>query len=129
KKDKLFFFGGYQGTVQRSNPPTTIAYVPTAAMLAGDFTTIAAPACNGGRQITLAASQGFANNQISPSRFDPVSLKIASLLPKTDDPCGKTAFGLKSNQDEHIFVQRLDYQKSDKHSIFGRFLLANLETP
>ena len=129
KKDKLFFFSGYQGTLQRSNPPTSIAYVPTAAMLAGDFTAVASPACNGGRQITLAASQGFVNNQISPSRFDPVALKIATLLPKTDDPCAKTTYGSKSNQDEHIFVERLDYQKSQKHSIFGRFLLANLETP
>src|SRR5437867_2134894 len=129
KKDKLFFFSGYQGTLQRSNPPTSIAYVPTAAMLAGDFTAVASPACNGGRQITLAASQGFVNNQISPSRFDPVALKIASLLPKTDDACGKTTYGSKSNQDEHILVQRLDYQKSQKHSLFGRFLLANLETP
>src|SRR5438552_3656508 len=112
KKDKLFFFSGYQGTLQRSNPPTSIAYVPTPAILAGDFTTIASPACNGGRQLTLAASQGFVNNQISSSRFDPVALKIATLLPKTDDPCAKTTYGSKSNQDEHIFVERLDYQKS-----------------
>ena len=129
KKNKLFFFSGYQGTLQRSNPPTSIAYVPTPAILAGDFTTIASPACNGGRQITLAASQGFVNNQISPSRFDPVALKITSLLPKTADPCGKTTFGSKADQDEHIFVERLDYQKTQKHSVFGRFLLANLETP
>jgi hypothetical protein len=29
--DKLFFFGGYQGTRNRSNPPQSIAYIPTAA--------------------------------------------------------------------------------------------------
>ncbi|HYR41950.1 MAG TPA: TonB-dependent receptor [Terriglobia bacterium] len=129
KKDKLFFFAGYQGTMERSDPPTSIAYVPTAGMLSGDFTAIASPACNGGRQITLPATQGFANNQISPGRFDPVALKITSLLPKTEDPCGKVTFGFKSNQNEHILVDRIDYQMSQKHSIFGRFLLANLETP
>ena len=52
-KDKLFFFGGYQGRIEKSNPPTTISFVPTAAMLAGDFTAVAAPACSG-RQITLS---------------------------------------------------------------------------
>ncbi len=56
KKNKLFFFAGYQGTIERSAPPQIIAYVPTPAMLAGDFTTFASPACNNGRQITLAAS-------------------------------------------------------------------------
>src|SRR3954447_25341293 len=37
-KDKLFFFAGYQGTVLRQRPSSNIEYVPTAAMLAGDFT-------------------------------------------------------------------------------------------
>ena len=53
RKNKLFFFAGYQGTVERSQPPTSIAYVPTPAMLAGDFTAVASPACNGGRQVNL----------------------------------------------------------------------------
>ena len=47
-RDKLFFFGGYQGTILRQVPTGNIAYVPTAQMLAGDFTTIASPACNAG---------------------------------------------------------------------------------
>src|SRR5438093_4071653 len=38
-KNKLFFFGGYQGTITRSGRGTSISYVPTAAVLAGDFTT------------------------------------------------------------------------------------------
>ncbi|HYR89639.1 MAG TPA: carboxypeptidase regulatory-like domain-containing protein [Terriglobia bacterium] len=129
KKDKLFFFGGYQGTLQRSDPPTSIAYVPTPAMLAGDFTTITSPVCNGARQITLAASQGFVNNRISPAAFDPVALKIAGLLPATADPCGKVTFPVKSNQNEHLMVGRMDYQQSQKHSVFGRFLFANLSLP
>src|SRR5215813_1205308 len=39
-KDKLFFFGGYQGTVRRQVPASNTSYVPTPQMLAGDFTTI-----------------------------------------------------------------------------------------
>src|SRR5216117_2901269 len=65
-KNKLFFFGGYQGTIQRSDPTQNTAYVPSPAMLRGDFTTFAGPACQF-RPVTLAASQGFVNNQISPS--------------------------------------------------------------
>jgi len=124
-KNKLFFFGGYQKTTQRSDPAQNVAYIPTAAMLAGDFTTVASTACQPS-PITLATSQGFVNNTISPSRFNPVALKLASLFPATSDPCGKVLYGLTANQDEHLGVGRLDYQLSDKHSLFGRFTLADL---
>src|SRR5581483_10343602 len=64
-KNRLFFFGGYQGTTLRQDPADQRQFVPTAAMLAGDFTAFASPACNGGRQITLKAP--FVNNRIDPS--------------------------------------------------------------
>src|SRR5580765_2018756 len=66
-KDKLFFFLGYQGTLARSNPSTSTAFVPTQAMLNGDFTAIASAACNGGTARTLTG--GFVNNRIDPSRL------------------------------------------------------------
>ena len=66
-RDRLFFFGGYQGTVVRQTPSANIVRVPTAAMMAGDFTTFASPACNAGRQIALRAP--FVNNRIDPARL------------------------------------------------------------
>src|SRR5439155_23619305 len=69
-KNKLFFFGGYQGTIQRSDPTQNTAYVPTAAMLRGDFTTFAGPTCRTS-PLTLAPSQGFVNNQIPSSLISP----------------------------------------------------------
>jgi hypothetical protein len=127
-KNKLFFFGGYQGTIQRSEPAQNIAYVPTAAMLQGDFTTFAGPTCQA-KPLTLAASQGFVNNQVSPSLISPFAIKVAARLPQTSDPCGKVNFGLKTNQSEHMEITRLDWQASDKHSIFGRFFVTNLNIP
>jgi len=129
KKNKLFFFGGYQGTTQRSAPTQNTAYVPTADMLAGDFTAIASPACNSGKQVTLAAAQGFANNTISPSRFSPAALIIQKRLPTTIDPCGKVLYGLRNNSDENMFVAKIDYQRNDKHSMFGRLYVTNLNQP
>src|SRR5579864_1500382 len=52
-RDKLFFFGGYQRTSLRSDGVQNTAVIPTPAMARGDFTTIASPACNNGRQINL----------------------------------------------------------------------------
>src|SRR6187397_525693 len=64
-KNKAFFFGGYQGQIEKTNPPTSISYIPTRAMLNGDFTAITSPACNGGTQRNLTG--GFVNNQIDTS--------------------------------------------------------------
>src|SRR6266853_3362560 len=87
-RDKLFFFAGYQGTITKSDGTQNIAFVPTGAELAGDFTAFASALCQG-TQKTLAASQGFVNNQIPVSRLNAAALKITSFLPTSADPCGK----------------------------------------
>src|SRR5213593_1308836 len=110
-KNKLFFFRGYQGTVQRC-----------------DFTTFAGPTCQA-KPLTLAPSQGFVNNQIPQSLISPFALKVVARLPQTSDPCGKVNFGLRSNQSEHMEIARLDWQASEKNSIFGRFFVTNLNIP
>src|SRR5688572_28138045 len=51
-RDKFFFFAAYQGTSVRQQPAENVARVPTPAMLAGDFSAIASPACNVLGQIT-----------------------------------------------------------------------------
>ena len=44
--NKLFYFAGYQGTRIDVTPSTFFQFVPTAQMLAGDFSAITSPACN-----------------------------------------------------------------------------------
>ena len=103
----MFYFAGYQGTRTRQTPPDLIAFVPTPAMLAGDFTTFASPACQG-RQVTLGA--GFVDNRIDPARFSPAALKMAGFLPKTTDPCGQITYSQPDDRDEGQYVGRVDYQ-------------------
>ncbi len=124
KKNKLFFFAGYQGTIQRSDPSNGIGFVPTQAMLAGDFTAIASPGCNAGRQITLKTP--FTNNQIAPALFSPAALNLVKHLPQTADPCGRVQFGTVSNSEEHLVLGRADYQLSAKHTLFARYYVAHL---
>ena len=126
-QDRLFFFGGYQGTFTRVSPTAEIAYVPTAAMLAGDFTAFASPACNSGRQITLGTP--FVNNRINPARFSPAALNLASRLPSTTDPCGETQYGSPDNLDDQQMVGRIDYQRSANNSIFGRYIATSHKAP
>jgi hypothetical protein len=119
-KNKLFFFGGYQGTKTSTDPGESIGYVPTAAMMAGDWTTFASPACNAGKQTNLAAP--FANNRISPALYNKVSLNIVAKVPTAQDECGKVIYSLPQKPVEHQAVGKVDYQQTAKHSIFGRYM-------
>src|SRR5206468_4565029 len=86
-RNKLFFFAGHQMTLVRSEPVENTAFVPTAQMLAGDWTTVASPLCNQGRQITLRAP--FVNNTINPALFSTPALNLIKRSPPPPDPCGK----------------------------------------
>jgi len=119
-KNKLFFFTGFQGTTTRQDPSDTRSYIPTAAMLAGDFTAFTAPACNAGRQITLRAP--FVNNRIDPSQFSKVALNIESHLPHTDSPCGEIVYGRRADENAAQIVGKGDYQLSDRHTLFARYV-------
>jgi hypothetical protein len=125
-RDKLFFFGGYQRTTQRSDPNSLTAFVPTADMLAGNFSAVTSPACQGGKQLTLSPALGFSGHQIPVSQLSPVALNIAKTMPVSSNPCRRTIYGYNAGLDEDLIVGRIDYQKSEKHSIFGRYLAGHL---
>jgi hypothetical protein len=128
-KDKLFFFGGYQGTRQRSDPAANIAYVPTAAALNGDFSVLDAAKSTGGclttaRPLKDANGVPYPNNQIPKSTFDPAGFKLASTyIPTVSDPCGKTLFGFLANNPDDQIIGRVDYNFSSKHQLYGRYFI------
>src|SRR5215471_9982133 len=107
-KNKLFFFGGFQGTTVRTDPATNQSFVPTSAMLAGDFTAAVSPAC---RNATLRATDavdgtptGFSNNKIDPALFNPVALNVVKYLPKPQDDCGKVIWGNPVHQNDQQYL-------------------------
>src|SRR5438874_1487371 len=126
-RNRLFFFGGYQGTVIHTQPSTLQAFTPTAAMLSGDFTALASPACNSGRQITLRAP--FVDNRINPALLDPVALKYLEFIPVSTDPCGRYQYGYPTPSTDNQFVGRVDYQKSAKQSMYGRYMDIRYKLP
>src|SRR5436190_5658578 len=121
-RDKLFFFVAYQRTRSRQLSNDNLAFVPTAAMMVGDFTTAASPACNNGRQVTLRAP--FVNNRVAPAAFSPAALAIirSGWIPSSSDPCGQLRFAVPLDDNNGQRVTRLDYQLNANHSIFGRYL-------
>jgi hypothetical protein len=121
-KDRLFFFFGYQDTHVRQDPISVNAFVTTPAMIAGDFS-----ACTS--IIPAALASQFSNGRISPSLFDPAALKLARLLPVSNDPCGRTSFGNTTQINENQYVARGDFQSTQKNSLFGRYLRSHYFRP
>ena len=64
RRDRVFFFAGYQGTTTRQFPLNATAFVPTAAMMAGDFSAYMSPECNGGRVVAPLRAP-FVDNRAS----------------------------------------------------------------
>jgi hypothetical protein len=120
KTDKLFFFGAYQGTVTSDQQSDRLTFIPTPAMLAGDFTQIASAACNTRGAVTLRAP--FVGNRIDPSLLSPAAVAIAKRLPVTNDPCGRTSFSTPRDINEKQAIGKVDYNLSQNHSIFGRYM-------
>ena len=86
-------------------------------MLAGDFSAVASPACNGGVQRTLRG--GFQNNRIDPAQFSRAALNLVKHLPTTTDPCGEVTYAVRTDRNEAQLLGRIDYQRSP-NSIFVR---------
>ena len=133
-RDKLFFFGGFQGTFNRSNPPQLIAFVPTAAVLNnGDFSTIDGPGCiSGGKGksvIDPTTGLPFPNNQIPVGRFNPVSLALVKAFPAAQNGCGKVTYGIPTTGDDDQEIVRMDWVQSSKHTLFGRYYIVDYRNP
>ncbi len=124
KKDKLFFFFGYQGTITHQTAYVN-DFIPTPAMIAGDFS--ACPSDISG--LPASAKALFTNNQLNPGvNYDPASVKMAKMLP-TSSGCGISPLGLVTQVNEKQYVGRTDYQTSSKNSLFARYLRSQYYRP
>ena len=137
KKNKLFFFGGFQGTTQRASPNNSIVFFPTPAMVAGDFRAFETAAC--GRPAALPApfgTGGFAPNTVNPALLSPPALYITNTFAKSmaavgvfPDSCGKVIYNTPQHQDNYEYVFKIDYQINERHSLFFRDLWSKERQP
>jgi len=118
-KNKLFFFGGYQGTTIREDPADIKRWVPTAAALAGDFSGMTSAECNSGTARNLT---GFPGNQIDPALFSPAAVKLAKMLPTPLDKCGLVIYGNQRKDNDGQEIGKVDWQVTPNHAFVGRVL-------
>jgi hypothetical protein len=133
RKDKLFLFNGFQATRTRTAPPVTTSFVPTQAVLNGDFSTIESGPCQtSGKGVSLVDptnGQPFPNNFISPTLFSTPAANLAKLIPISSDPCGKLIYAIPNPNNENQYVGRVDWLQSSRHTIYGRFFVADYDNP
>ena len=52
-----------------------------------------------------------------------------SYLPATSDPCGRVVYGIPTTGDEDQIIGRIDWVRSSKHTVFGRYFVADYRNP
>jgi hypothetical protein len=122
-KDRLFYFGTFQGTRVRSEPAGRVAFVPTEAERRGDFSSTS-------RQlIDPVTRQPFPNNQIPVSRFSAPSNFFLKWIPLPNRGGRELNFvGTPNRETENQFMVKVDYNLS-RHQLSGRYFFTDYDRP
>src|SRR3989475_9368523 len=126
-KDKLFFFGSWDGLFERDNRSATannLQTLPTAALRLGDFTgtgtTIYDPSTGNPNG---TGRTPFANQAAIP--INPIAAKILALIPPTNVAgAGQTSnFFSSATQrlNRNNFDGKADWNRTSKHTIFAKY--------
>src|ERR1017187_2024343 len=121
-KNKLFFFGDYQG-LRVHEASTAILTEPTAAMRAGNFSAYPSIMYNPTTyNATTNIRQPFPGNIIPLAQLDPVAQNLLQILPMPTLSGTSNNFRVNNldarNQDQYDI--RGDYVLSEKDSLFAR---------
>jgi hypothetical protein len=134
-RDKLFFFVGYQGTRNRSVPPTSAVQIPNAAMLVGDFSVRESTTCLK-KAITLkdpTTGSTFKGNRVPVAMFQPPAVKLVatymSELAPFVDQCGNAKVSISRTGDEDQGIGRMDWEINQKNTVFGRYFISDFRDP
>ncbi len=140
KRDKLFFFGDYQGVRQVLSPASisaqtvpigSLTYTTAKANGYYDFTGFKDGA---GNQVTIydpntgnpdgSGRTAFPNNRIPLNRVDPAALTMSSLIPAATNPALTTAnytSPYKGTFDTDQYDAKLNWVPSQMSTVFGHF--------
>jgi hypothetical protein len=114
KKDRLFFFGTYQGTTLRNVSLGNTATVLTDAQRTGNFSSVS-------RQLVDPLNkQPFAGNIIPASRIEPIAAKILTYVPTSARADAFINYDLPVRDTENQAMGRVDYNLS-KQRFYGRY--------
>lgn len=126
-RDKLFFFGAYQGTRNHSSALTAVADVPSAAERAGNFTGLATTLQNPLDPVTglpMTSASGapcVQNNIVNPDCFSANAKFLLPFIPQSST--GQVVSVGAQPWDDNMFLGRADWVQSTKHTLSVNFYL------
>jgi hypothetical protein len=119
KKDKLFYFGTFQGTRIRTAPEGQIAFVPTQAQRQGDFSSIST------QLVDPLNGQPFAGNRIPEARLSTVARNLLSGIPLPTGPDQEVTYtGRSGDLNENQFMIKTDYN-AGLHQLNVRYFFSD----
>ena len=122
KKNKLFYFGTYQGTRVRNAPSGIVQFVPTAAQRLGDFT--------GSKQLVdPVTGVPVPGNLIPASSLSPVAQYFMKNIPLPNGPAGQLTFaGAPIRQTDDQMMVKMDYVMG-RQQFSGHYFYTNFNNP
>jgi hypothetical protein len=125
-KDKLFYFGGYEGDYTRGSD-SGIVSIPRQRELTGDFslspTPVYDPMTGGTGADTGKGRTAFPGNMIPASRINPVITKIVPFIPKNNIDAVNNNYYLNrpTVYNLHKMDSKVDYNATQKLRLSGRW--------
>jgi hypothetical protein len=133
KRNKLFFFTGYEYFYQTLDTGLLRATVPTAGMINGDYspaelTKLGAITASGGPPGQIKDTSTYPGGKLPASAIDPNMQALMKLFPQPNansDATGGFNYvqALTFNQNNHQWMTRVDYSVSDNTKLFVRYNL------
>lgn len=122
KKDKLFFFGSWQGTELRQAPAALQAVVPTATQLTGNFAGLTNSKGQAIQLVDPTTKVPYPNNYISPAIFDPVVVKLMKYIPVPTSANGSFTVPQINANDDNQYTVKTDYLPSGNDHVSVRWI-------
>jgi hypothetical protein len=122
-KNKLFYFGGWEGTYQRNNV-SNFYTVPTPEMRAGDFSGFSSIIYD--PMTGDAAGRGrtpFMGNIVPLSRHSAIARRMQSMVPMPNEQrLNSNYFGSDSQSlDRNNYDLKVNWVRNPKHTLWGKY--------
>jgi hypothetical protein len=148
KRNKMFAFAAYQRTKADQSQASTQAQVPTAANLAGDWsTTDGVPGLAGSNPCTSSGAPITLYDPLTPGKvaipgnkyataptYNAQGLALQKYLPAINPAydtknCGFVSYAIPYALTDNQFVTRVDFTVSSKQNIYGRYFVDGYQFP
>ena len=127
-KNKLFFFGSWEGTRERTNY-LMLSTVPTAAERNGDFSSYKTPIYDPTTGDSTGKGRDLinSNNVIPASRISPIALALQNYLPLPNQSGTSSNYFSSGTQvlNRDNFDVKIDWNRTQNHRIFGKYSAMN----